>query len=29
VILAIASGEEHPDATVLGVTGEGLRAVTA
>jgi NAD(P)-dependent dehydrogenase (short-subunit alcohol dehydrogenase family) len=28
-ILAIAWREEHPDATVLGVTGEGLRAVTA
>jgi NAD(P)-dependent dehydrogenase (short-subunit alcohol dehydrogenase family) len=26
-ILAIASGEEHPEATVLGVTGEGLKAV--
>jgi NAD(P)-dependent dehydrogenase (short-subunit alcohol dehydrogenase family) len=26
-IIAIASGEEHPDATVLGVTGEGLTAV--
>jgi NAD(P)-dependent dehydrogenase (short-subunit alcohol dehydrogenase family) len=26
-ILAIASGEEHPEATVLGVTGDGLKAV--
>jgi NAD(P)-dependent dehydrogenase (short-subunit alcohol dehydrogenase family) len=26
-ILSVASGEEHPDATVLGVTGEGLEAV--
>jgi NAD(P)-dependent dehydrogenase (short-subunit alcohol dehydrogenase family) len=26
-ILAIASGEGHPEATVLGVTGEGLKAV--
>jgi NAD(P)-dependent dehydrogenase (short-subunit alcohol dehydrogenase family) len=26
-ILAIASGEEHRDATVLGVTGEGLQAI--
>jgi NAD(P)-dependent dehydrogenase (short-subunit alcohol dehydrogenase family) len=26
-IAAIASGEEHPEATVLGVTGEGLKAV--
>jgi NAD(P)-dependent dehydrogenase (short-subunit alcohol dehydrogenase family) len=26
-ILATASGTEHPDATVLGVTGEGLKAV--
>jgi NAD(P)-dependent dehydrogenase (short-subunit alcohol dehydrogenase family) len=26
-ILAVASGEEHPDATVLGVTGEGLEPI--
>jgi NAD(P)-dependent dehydrogenase (short-subunit alcohol dehydrogenase family) len=26
-IVAIASGEEHRDATVLGVTGEGLKAI--
>jgi NAD(P)-dependent dehydrogenase (short-subunit alcohol dehydrogenase family) len=26
-ILAVASGEEHPEATVLGVTGNGLKAV--
>jgi NAD(P)-dependent dehydrogenase (short-subunit alcohol dehydrogenase family) len=26
-ILAIAPGEEHPEATVLGVTGDGLKAV--
>jgi NAD(P)-dependent dehydrogenase (short-subunit alcohol dehydrogenase family) len=26
-ILSIASGEEHRDATLLGVTGEGLKAI--
>jgi NAD(P)-dependent dehydrogenase (short-subunit alcohol dehydrogenase family) len=26
-ILSIASGEEHPDATLLGLTGEGLEAM--
>jgi NAD(P)-dependent dehydrogenase (short-subunit alcohol dehydrogenase family) len=26
-ILAVASGEEHSDATLLGVTGEGLQAI--
>jgi NAD(P)-dependent dehydrogenase (short-subunit alcohol dehydrogenase family) len=26
-ILAVASGEEHPDATLLGVTGEGLKPI--
>ena len=26
-ILSVASGQEHPDATLLGVTGKGLEAV--
>jgi hypothetical protein len=26
-ILAVASGEEHREAAVIGVTGEGLKAV--